>query len=148
MEEVVRHILALLCLISAAGCYAVIENIQIRHEKSIWSKSSIYSFWGVNGWTRKYYRNKLHGVFELAPKNWYYRSFNLKYREKFPGSATVFVFVTDAHHFFQWLMFNLIALSLALVLWGDIGAILIGVIAIRILWSVVFTLFFEKVFVS
>ena len=147
-KEVIVPVLSLLCLMGAAVCYAVIENIQIRHDKSIWKKSSIYSFWGVNGWTRKHYRNPLHGTFEVAPKNWYYKFFHLKYRENFPGSATMFVFVTDAHHFFQWVMFNLIGLCLALAFWNELGMILTGFAAIRIAWSMTFTLFFEKVFVS
>lgn len=144
----IYYLISILSLIGAAICYAVIETLQIRHDKSIWANKPLCSFWGATSWTRKYYRNPVHGVFEQAPDKWYYRYFHLKYREKFPGSATVFVFLTDAHHFFQWLMFNFIALSLVLVVWHghSFGVILVGFVLVRVLFSTVFGLFFERIF--
>ena len=59
--------------------------------------------WMKDSWKNKYRQIKLYGteesVFIPAPNNWYYRFFKLKYKEDFPLSATLLVFLTDAYHF-------------------------------------------------
>lgn len=60
------------------------------------------SFWTMGGWRRKY------DMTALAPNTWYYKFFNLKYREKFCFSGTVLVFLTDAFHLMQFLTIKMI----------------------------------------
>lgn len=64
------------------------------------------AFW--NNSDRKYKEPK-----EPAPSTWYYKLAVLKYKEKFPGSGTLFTFVTDGYHFTQ-MMFKF-SLSMAIV---------------------------------
>src|SRR6478736_5466835 len=54
------------------------------------------SFWGDRSYNRKYDRRMI-----IAPATWYYRFFEIKYKERFPGSATVFVALTDGYHLMQ-----------------------------------------------
>jgi hypothetical protein len=67
-------------------------------------------FWGQFSWQRKWkpeYDRSRPGIldrptgFERAPTTYYYKLFNLAYKEKFPGSATIFVSFTDGPHLMQ-----------------------------------------------
>jgi hypothetical protein len=119
-------ILTLTSIIIAAGCYAVSQSV-------IHGKFNLYggSFWGNEGWRK--YANPID-----APKdNWYYRYFKIGYKERFPLSATLLVFVTDAYHLFQ--MIFKIFLCLAFV--QHIGWIWSGVL--WIVFGVAFTLVYK-----
>lgn len=54
-------------------------------------------------WTGRYFsnsgRNKYGEGYPLD--NWYYRFFKIPHRERFPGSATIFVTFTDFYHLSQ-----------------------------------------------
>ena len=52
---------------------------------------------GTDHWKRKYKRAS-GGQLVPAPNTWYYRFFNLKYKERFPLSATLLVFIVDKWH--------------------------------------------------
>lgn len=103
-------IAAILTLILAVGCRAISELA--NHGKLKWSKND-NSFWGHDSYIRKY---KLkHGrEMELAPTTYYYKLFNLKYKERFPLSATFLVFATDGMHLSQAAYHVFLALSLSL----------------------------------
>ncbi|MEO1053722.1 MAG: hypothetical protein AAFX87_24005 [Bacteroidota bacterium] len=58
------------------------------------------SFYGTNNWERKYKEDE-QGELIPAPDSLYYKAFNLKYKERFPGSATLFVWLADGWHFHQ-----------------------------------------------
>jgi len=86
-------------------------------------------FW--QNWNRKY----KHPL-QPAPTIWYYKLAVLKYKERFPGSGTIFVSFTDGYHFSQ-LMFKL-SLMLAIVSyrpWFGIWDALVYFV----LWGIVFT---------
>lgn len=51
-------------------------------------------FW--NNYNRKYKQ-----PLEKAPSTWYYKFTVLKYRERFPGSGSIFVALTDGMHLMQ-----------------------------------------------
>ena len=55
------------------------------------------NFKDSEGW-----KNKYKQPMTPAPENWYYKLFNLKYREKFPLSGSLLVLFTDKYHFFQF----------------------------------------------
>lgn len=69
---------------------------------------NMFGFFGSSQWVRKYKRPRT----DETPKNFYYKTFRIPYKECFPLSATALVFVTDAYHFFQWLTTKLIFLAI------------------------------------
>lgn len=87
------EIISLLCFVLAVAAYGLKESA--AHGK-IRNSKDLMGFWGIWSWKRKY-------VYPLvkAPDTWYYRTFKIEYKEKFPGSATIFVFITDGMHFSQ-----------------------------------------------
>lgn len=81
------------------------------HGKLRWSEG-IYGFWDEDGWRRKYKiewtKDDLGGWqyrMYKAPSNWYYRTFKLAYKERFPLSATFLVAFTDGYHLCQSISF-------------------------------------------
>ncbi len=141
-------ILGLLFILLGIVCYAVFQILQLKHFKSIWGKTDIYSFFGKQSWVRKYkyYCSSINGMVMFTPikePNWYYKLFKIDFEEKFPGSATIFVFLTDAMHLFQFLFFNFLTLGIVLCL-GFTGIdILINFVALRLLIWLIWGLFFE-----
>lgn len=98
------------------------------HGKLKWSGKHT-TFWGNNSWMRKYnFKGDMYN--DLPPNNWYYRTFNIDYRERFPLSATALVFLTDGMHLMQFVYHLCLALSFSLatgihflILWCSIVAI-------------------------
>lgn len=93
-------------------CY-VISQMSIQG-KIPWQTDS--SFWGIEGWERKYAIDEYGNMLMPRFPNLYYRIFGIKYSERFSGSATIFVFVTDAYHLFQMLFFKLLFIAISLQL--------------------------------
>lgn len=95
-------IISTIFLAIAACCWAIMSHYtfhnRVRDE---------LSFWGKESWKRKYkrYPSKSESDYTLiaAPNTWYYRLFRLRYKEKFPLSATALVFTTDGYHLMQWI---------------------------------------------
>lgn len=136
--------MTIILIILAAISYAIKEVLIFKRNNSVFTKSKWDSFFGVSSWIRKYeVKNDKYSTLVKAPNNWYYRKFNIKFKEKFPGSATIFVFLTDAMHFFQFLFITFVCLSIA-VQHEDIY-ILYYLLLYRITWFLVFGLFFEHV---
>lgn len=74
-------------------------------------------FWSGDSWTRKYKTYENNGVDIVdAPNTWYYRFFKLKYKERWPTSATFTVFLTDGYHLCQSIFFITLAASLSIAL--------------------------------
>lgn len=121
----------------AAFCHGVVSRYQ--HEGF---KFKNVKFWSADSWRNKY---KSNGAFmDNAPNNWYYRFFKIDYKEKFPLSATLLVFLTDGYHFTQWIMIKCLALSIALL----VPHHFIFFFSFWALWTVCFQLtyiFFKKV---
>jgi len=116
--------ISLLLLIPAIAAYSISQLQQ--HGKLRWSYLKIESFWGEFGWRKKYKWDE-QGTFLPAPKTWYYRFFKIKYKERFPLSATFLVAITDGYHLSQSVMFLSIAGSFSIALslnfflvWGGI----------------------------
>lgn len=136
---------SLLFLAAGAACWAVMCS-RTFHPDDQWI--SDISFWGKDSWRLKYKFSPLDFILmEPAPKTWYYRIFDIAYKERFPGSATIFVWLTDGFHLMQFFM-----------IWCIVGAVLtfrgldglgpwywwiILAAVYRATWSGVFTLFFS-----
>lgn len=143
-------IASLVCFFAAIVCYAIVQTLQLRPLDSIWADAEPFSFWGRNSWARKYAgRKKKYSRLMLpAPDNWYYRKFKIKYQERFPGSATVFVWVTDALHFFQFMYFNLICLALVFPANAPLLDSVITFLLLRLGYWIFFGWWFEWVFLK
>jgi len=140
MGKIMTIILIILAVIS----YAIKEVLIFKRNNSVFTKSKWDSFFGVSSWIRKYeVKNDKYSTLVKAPNNWYYRKFNIKFKEKFPGSATIFVFLTDAMHFFQFLFFNFLTLGIVLCIGFTGMDILINFVALRLLIWLIWGLFFE-----
>jgi len=113
----------------AAACWAVCSHYTFQNRVR-----KPYSFWGTESWVRKYDHIRPYAseraVILAAPDNWYYRLFKIKYKERFPLSATALVFVTDGYHLTQWIMIKAICGAIA-TCWTDF-------FVYWILWTMVF----------
>jgi hypothetical protein len=103
-------LIGLILLVSSSIPYAVKEY----YHKNGFLNLRPTGFFGRNSWKRKWKYEAGRPI--LAPKNWYYKFFKLKYRERFLLSSTLLVFLTDAPHLFGWLYRRLSELSLFCIL--------------------------------
>ena len=125
----------------AALCHALMEVIALYKVQNV---KRPYSFFGVESWKRKYARHPMsnENIYLTSPRpergfaGFYYKIFGIKYKEAFPGSATVFVFVTDFYHLIQWFMTKSIFVVMSRT-WLDF-------VIIWAVWSVVFSISFRR----
>lgn len=102
-----------LFLLSVSIAARAISELAL-HGKLKWSGKHT-TFWGDNSWMRKYnFKGDMYH--DLPPDNWYYRTFNIDYRERFPLSATALVFLTDGMHLMQFVFFLFLSLSITTAL--------------------------------
>jgi hypothetical protein len=90
-------IISLVLLGIGIAAYSISQLLQ--HEKFKWSGAG-YTFWGGRTALRKY-----KFPLESYQGNWYYRFFKIKYKERFPLSATFLVSLTDGYHLCQSISF-------------------------------------------
>ena len=122
-------ILGLLLVAISAASEAVMDKIQFHFEKSIFSQDKYkQTFWDPNkSWVNKWKED-------------------LK-TEKFLGSSSIFVFTTDAWHLFKFYRNTFLFIGLPLLSFGSINIILAAFIA-RVIYGLVFTFCFDKLFVK
>lgn len=87
------------------------------------------NYWSNDG------RSKYKKGLPPAPDNWYYRFFKIKYKERFPGSATLFVSLTDGYHSSQMLFKGFLALTF--------GGFHFVTIVIFVMFGIIFTLTYK-----
>jgi len=86
-------------------------------------------------------KNKYKQPLQVAPGNWYYKLFSLKYKERFPLSGSLLIAFTDAYH--AWQLGFKVFFSVAIVTyrpllgWGD-------ALIYFFLFGVVFTIAYRK----
>lgn len=132
-------ILSLTLLAIAIACRSISELS--LHGKLRWNKG-YYGFWDDKSHYRKYKKNwnadPLGYDRYPAPKTWYYRLFNLKYKERWPTSATFTVAFTDGYHLCQFFYHLFLSLAVALLIdisyfpWIWIGVVLVHATIYRI----------------
>lgn len=134
--------ISIACLILAAAFKALAESC--AHGKNRWSEHPT-DFFGHLSWKRKWKYitytetagGKKHPLSLMpAPTTYYYKLFNLKYKERFPGSATIFVALSDGYHAAFSMMTSFIVLAVAI--WTPWPILFF--IGARCVWSVVFTI--------
>ncbi len=126
---IVLTILGFILVAISAACEAVMDKTQFHFDKSIFSQDKYkQTFWDPNkSWVNKWKED-------------------LK-TEKFIGSSTIFVFTTDAWHLFKFYRNTFLFIGLQLVSLGVINIVLAAIIA-RVIYGLVFTLCFDKLYVK
>ena len=102
-------------------------------------------------WLNKWYLIYKFGLDERIKgyKHWYYFGlYKPKYRERFPFSSTILVFMTDYWHLYKWCMFLCLELSYAIITiekfdisWWYLLPIVFALKAVR---GIGFTLIYDK----
>lgn len=121
-------LLSVILMLIAGVSEAVMDKLQFHFDRSIFSSTSNQQFWNP----------------KISWKNKWYEGDRAK-GEKFLGSSTVFVFLTDAWHLFK--MFRSLALFLSLFI---VGYFLTGfeLVVLFIFIRLMFGLSFEVTFRS
>lgn len=133
----ITTILSFLSFALGVFCYSI-KELQ-SHNKLRWM-SDVYGFWDENSYRRKYKETKPEGWVIDAPNNWYYRFFKIKYKERFPLSATLLVSLTDGAHLMQTafkLLFciSIVTYSMEFNWWMVLGYFVI--------WGLIFTVTYK-----
>lgn len=129
VSQIVFYIIAsIVCFGIAGWCEAVMDTLQFHFDFSIFSCFKNKYFWNPRiSWYNKY-KNKdpLAGP-------------------RFPFSTTLFVGLTDGWHFFKLLRNLFIVIGVFILLYAIVGPIwaLIYVVVARVVFGLVFTLFFK-----
>lgn len=124
----ILFIISLILVGFSAISEAVMDKINFHFDKSIFFDKKNKLFWNPNeSWKNKWKED-------------------LK-TEKFPGSSTIFVFTTDAWHLFKFFKNTSLFIGLPLLYLGGFNIILSIVIS-RIVYGLIFTLFFDKILVK
>jgi hypothetical protein len=129
-----------LILIALAGALnATYEILFTGFNKSIFRNLNP-EFWNPNeSWIYKWDTP----IKEYSESKWYYFGYAPRYKERFPYSSTVFVFLTDAWHLFKSLMLGCIMISV--VNYSVIVNPFIDFILIYVTFTFTFTIFFDYV---
>jgi len=122
----IYFIIGILLISIAAASEAVMDKVQFHYKKTFFSNPSFNQlFWNPSlSWENKWKED-------------------LK-TEKFPGSSTIFVFSTDAWHCFKTIRNICLFVGLPIICLSSFNIIL-NIIVARIIYGLVFTLFFDKV---
>jgi hypothetical protein len=121
-------IISLILVGVSAMAEAIMDKLNFHFEKSIFLNKENQLFWNpIESWKNKWKED-------------------LK-TEKFIGSSTIFVFTTDAWHLFKFIKNTCLFIGLPLLFMGDINIIISMVIA-RVIYGLVFTVFFDKILVK
>lgn len=110
----------------AAVAEAIMDKIQFHYDKSIFLDKSVNQlFWDP----RESWKNKWKSDLKT---------------ERFLGSSTIFVFVTDAWHLFKFLKNTFLFIGLPLITCSDYNLIFEMVMA-RIIYGIAFTIYFDRI---
>jgi hypothetical protein len=121
-------IISLILVGVSAMAESIMDKLNFHFEKSIFVNKENQLFWNpIESWKNKWKED-------------------LK-TEKFIGSSTIFVFTTDAWHLFKFIKNTCLFIGLPLLFMGDINIIISMVIA-RVIYGLVFTVFFDKILVK
>jgi hypothetical protein len=131
-------IIAITLLIVSAIAEAIMDKLQFHFDDSVFHRLRWNKWWDPTiSWMNKWKRGD--------PSN----------GEAFPGSSTVFCFVTDAWHFFQFIQLrsligSVILFSTTVIMsfidWRDWVKYIIAYVVLSIIFSGTFELFFSIIF--
>jgi hypothetical protein len=127
--------LSILFLSLAGICNAIMDSILFHWDKSIFKGSKLE--WWANP--------------EVSYKNKWKNHSNSEDGEKFPGSSTIFVFITDLWHFAQSFMITFFVLgvlfydSIVVIKGYPLVSLLIDFVILKGVFSLTFELFWSKI---
>ena len=127
--------LSVLFLSLAGICNAIMDTILFHWDKSIFKGSKLE--WWANP--------------EVSYKNKWKNHSNSEDGEKFPGSSTIFVFITDLWHFAQSFMITFFVLGalfydgIVVIKGYPLVSLLIDFIILKSVFSLTFELFWSKI---
>ena len=134
MVVAVSLIFASIFIVLGGAAKGVLNIIQHKYKASIFADKNEL-FWNpkkswINKWDEKRYSNG--------------------FKEKFWGSSTIFVFVTDAWHFFQFIAYNFLAIGVFLIGSADLLMIIKAILLVLALglYKGVFELFYKYILVK
>jgi hypothetical protein len=81
--------------------YYILNELEDECKKNTWKKNKKYLNSNLS-WKNKW-KLKDGELIRYTKRKWYHFGTYPKYEEKFPFSSTMFVFVTDGEHLFQFL---------------------------------------------
>lgn len=147
------QIIAAICFAIAVHCYVII-SLYWQNKLKIKYTGYQYGMWGRDSWWRKYdykvmWSKDQNGKFVgmafgvPAPKTWYYKTFEIKYQEKFPLSATALVWLTDGFHLVQFFMIKFFCAAVAFAVGGPWWMILAVFAGVRLIWYIVFNVWYK-----
>jgi hypothetical protein len=114
-----------LMYIAIAGLVYMLSNeLEDRSIKNRWEKWTGYLNTATS-WKNKYDLNK-EGNLKPYIKKWYHFGIHPAYAERFPFSTTLFVFVTDGEHLFQFVKNIAILTGFLIIGWQVAAAWLVG----------------------
>lgn len=128
-------------LIAIAGMFnALYEIIFVFFDQSIFRNLNPL-FWNPQiSW-----KNKWAQPYPQPPeKKWYYFGFYPRYKERFPYSSTIFVWITDAWHLFKALM--LACIMAAIVLYVPVFGATVDFFVLYCSFTFTFTVFYDYIF--
>lgn len=121
----IYFIIGLLLVTISAISEAIMDKIQFHFEKSIFNQ------------------NKYNRLFWNPKYSWENKWNKDLTKPKFFLSTTLLVFLTDGWHFFKFLKNTTLFIGLPLLVLSQVNIIILIIIA-RIIYGLVFTLFFDK----
>ena len=74
------------------------------------------------------WQNKYRKPIEAAPKTWYYKLTGVKFKEKFPLSATLLASLTDRYHAYQFFFKAFLCVSISPNWWAAAYFVGFGII--------------------
>jgi hypothetical protein len=128
-----------LILLAIAGVFNAIYEILFTSYKY-----SVFSNLDPQYWDPKTsWKYKWKYPLRPAPVKWYYFVFQPRYKERFPYSSTILVWLTDAWHLFKALMLG--CLMGAIVFYTPIIHPLLDFVIFYITFTFTFTIFYEYI---
>jgi hypothetical protein len=111
MSDLQTNLLYSFALVVLAGTCWGFTSRHLFH--SVSRNENPTGFFGKESWLRKYKLDHIDRPIK-AKRTFYTRLFNVKYKERFPLSSTLLVFLTDYYHAGQFLTIKALTLALAL----------------------------------
>lgn len=124
----------------AGALNALYEIIFVSIDNTIFKDSNPLFFDPKVSWKNKWSTNYP----EKKEKKWYYFGVYPRYKERFPYSSTILVFLTDAWHLFKALMLTFIMASV--VLYTPIFNPVLDFFILYSGFTFSFTIFYEYIF--
>lgn len=139
-------------MILAGISKACADNVQSQIDHSIFKGNSFFD--ASLSWRNKWAKGFL--INNASYYHWYYLGYATKYKERFPFSSTILVFVTDGWHLCNFITYTCYEWSIVRIILGPILGnkfhvlhyclfFIIGIILLKSFRGIGFNLFYNKI---